>query len=41
MNDIADEIWLMQKAAEGWKDIAEGKVKRMTKKDFLKELATW
>ena len=32
---------LKRKADEGWKDIGRGKAKRMTKEQFLKELATW
>ncbi len=40
-SDMEDEIWLMQKAAEGWKDVEEGKVKKMSKTEFLKEMSTW
>ncbi|HIH19369.1 TPA: AbrB/MazE/SpoVT family DNA-binding domain-containing protein [Candidatus Micrarchaeota archaeon] len=40
-DDIQDEIWLMHKAAEGWKDIEDGKFKRMGKAEFLKELSGW
>ncbi|MCX6777405.1 MAG: AbrB/MazE/SpoVT family DNA-binding domain-containing protein [Candidatus Micrarchaeota archaeon] len=39
--DIDDELCLMQKAASAWGDIERGKARKMPKKKFLKELASW
>ena len=39
--DIEDEIYMMKRAARGWKEIREGKSRKMKKADFLKELSSW
>ncbi|MBS3069678.1 AbrB/MazE/SpoVT family DNA-binding domain-containing protein [Candidatus Micrarchaeota archaeon] len=40
-NSIEEELYLMEEAAKGWKEIKKGKVTSMSKEKFLKELSEW
>jgi AbrB family looped-hinge helix DNA binding protein len=39
--DLEDELYLMLKAEKGWERIEKGNVKKMSRKEFLKELSAW
>jgi AbrB family looped-hinge helix DNA binding protein len=39
--DLEDELYLMLKAEKGWERIEKGYVKKMGRKEFLKELSAW
>ena len=36
-----DDIETLNKIKEAWKDIEEGRFKKMEKEDFLKEISKW
>jgi len=36
-----EDLWLVKEAEKGWKEIKEGRFKRMGRKDFLEELEKW
>lgn len=37
----AGDIRTLEEIKEAWKEISEGKFKKMNDKDFLKEISTW
>jgi len=40
-DDIADEIYMAKRAAKGWAEIEKGHARKLSKREFLKELSTW
>lgn len=39
--ELATDLIALARAEEAWVDIEEGRAKKMSKKEFLKELAEW
>lgn len=39
--DVRDELYLVKETEKAWKEIEDGKFKRKSKEDFLKELRKW